>query len=85
MSLPAMANSNTSRWVESLLARTQSLPPSFAVHLHPEHWLINNSSKFLYHNPTAVRSFSVHINSPHNFPTVHPRRYLCTPYSGRLS
>ncbi|KAJ7498060.1 Spt20 family-domain-containing protein, partial [Mycena galericulata] len=31
-----------------LLEKNESQPPSFSVHLHPEHWTLNNVSKFLY-------------------------------------
>ncbi|KAJ7036529.1 Spt20 family-domain-containing protein, partial [Mycena alexandri] len=31
-----------------LLEKNASQPPSFSVHLHPEHWTLNNVSKFLY-------------------------------------
>ncbi|KAJ6457416.1 Spt20 family-domain-containing protein [Mycena vitilis] len=34
---------------QDLLEKNASHPPSFAVHLHPEHWTLNNvSTKFLY-------------------------------------
>ncbi|CAK5273644.1 unnamed protein product [Mycena citricolor] len=45
-----MANYNRTRHAEDLLERNASSPPSFAVHLHPEHWTLNNASKFLYNN-----------------------------------
>ncbi|KAG6855908.1 hypothetical protein H0H87_009514 [Tephrocybe sp. NHM501043] len=48
-----MASYNTTRFVEDLLERTVALPPSFTVHLHPEHWTLNNGSKFLYNNQIA--------------------------------
>ncbi|KAF8166152.1 Spt20 family-domain-containing protein [Pholiota molesta] len=48
-----MADYNRTRSVEQLLDKTESLPPSFTVHLHPEHWVLNNGSKFLYHNQIA--------------------------------
>ena len=50
-----MASYNTTRYVEDLLERTQSLPPSFTIHLHLEYWTLNNGSKFLYNNQIAVR------------------------------
>jgi transcription factor SPT20 len=53
-----MAGSNRTRAVDDLLARTRDDPPSFTVHLHQEHWILNNGSKFLYHNQTAVRLIS---------------------------
>jgi hypothetical protein len=28
--------------------------PSFTINLYPEHWTLNNGSKFLYNNPVAV-------------------------------
>ncbi|KAK0444826.1 Spt20 family-domain-containing protein, partial [Armillaria borealis] len=36
-----------------LLAKTEAKPPSFTVHLHAEHWVLNNGSKFLYNNYAA--------------------------------
>ncbi|KAF8903448.1 hypothetical protein CPB84DRAFT_1814626 [Gymnopilus junonius] len=44
---------NRTREVEQLLQKTQSSPPSFIVHLHAEHWVLNNGSKFLYNNQIA--------------------------------
>ncbi|KAK0497381.1 Spt20 family-domain-containing protein [Armillaria luteobubalina] len=44
---------NQTRQVEELLAKTQSKPASFTVHLHAEHWVLNNGSKFLYNNYAA--------------------------------
>ncbi|KAF8993803.1 Spt20 family-domain-containing protein [Cyathus striatus] len=49
-----MAGYNRTRFVEDLLERTSNDPPSFTVHLHPEHWVLNNGSKFLYHNQMAA-------------------------------
>ena len=49
-----MAGYNRTRYVEQLLEKTESLPPSFTVHLHAEYWILNNGSKFLYHNQIAV-------------------------------
>lgn len=49
-----MAGYNRTRYVEQLLEKTESLPPSFTVHLHSEYWVLNNGSKFLYHNQIAV-------------------------------
>ncbi|KAG6888748.1 hypothetical protein C0995_006219 [Termitomyces sp. Mi166 len=48
-----MASYNTTRFVEDLLEKTASLSPSFTVHLHLEHWTLNNGSKFLYNNQIA--------------------------------
>ncbi|PPQ97862.1 hypothetical protein CVT26_013031 [Gymnopilus dilepis] len=48
-----MAGYNRTREVEQLLQKTQSSPPSFVVHLHAEHWILNNGSKFLYNNQIA--------------------------------
>ncbi|KAF8211129.1 Spt20 family-domain-containing protein [Mycena galopus ATCC 62051] len=40
---------NRTRQAEDLLEKNASQPPSFSVHLHPEHWTLNNvSTKFLY-------------------------------------
>lgn len=49
-----MAGYNRTRSVEQLLEKTESSPPSFTVHLHPEFWVLNNGSKFLYQNQIAV-------------------------------
>ncbi|KAJ8509503.1 hypothetical protein ONZ45_g8330 [Pleurotus djamor] len=48
-----MAGYNRTREVEELLQRTESKPPSFTVHLHPEYWSLNHGSKFLYNNHIA--------------------------------
>lgn len=58
-----MAACNRTRAVEDLLARTDAQPPSFTVHLYQEHWVLNNGSKFLYHNQTAVRLISMYISA----------------------
>ncbi|KAF8911231.1 Spt20 family-domain-containing protein [Mucidula mucida] len=44
---------NQTRQVEELLAKNESHPPSFSVHLHPEHWTLNHGPKFLYNNHVA--------------------------------
>lgn len=49
-----MAGYNRTRSVEQLLEKTESEQPSFTVHLHPEFWVLNNGSKFLYQNQIAV-------------------------------
>ncbi len=49
-----MAGYNITRSVEELLEAHRSSPPSFTVHLHPDHWTLNNGSKFLYNNQVAV-------------------------------
>lgn len=51
-----MAGYNISRSVQELLNEHESSPPSFTVHLYPEHWTLNNGSKFLYNNQVAVCS-----------------------------
>jgi len=56
-----MAGYNRTRYVEQLLEKTESLPPSFAVHLHSEYWVLNNGSKFLYNNQIAVSDWKVVI------------------------
>ncbi|KAF9461492.1 Spt20 family-domain-containing protein [Collybia nuda] len=48
-----MAGYNRTRFVEELLERTESSPPSFTVHLHSEYWTLNQGSKFLYNNQIA--------------------------------
>ncbi|EKM50542.1 uncharacterized protein PHACADRAFT_213459 [Phanerochaete carnosa HHB-10118-sp] len=48
-----MTDYNVTRSVEGLLAQHESSPPSFTVHLYPEHWTLNNGSKFLYNNQVA--------------------------------
>lgn len=50
-----MPDYNLSRAVALLLAETESTAPSFTVNLYPEHWTLNQGSKFLYNNPVAVR------------------------------
>lgn len=49
------------RSVDELLAQHKSSPPSFTIHLYPEHWTLNNGSKFLYNNQVAVRSAACRI------------------------
>jgi hypothetical protein len=49
-----MAIYNRTRYAEELLEKTDSLPPSFTIHLHLEYWTLNNGSKFLYNNQIAV-------------------------------
>ena len=49
-----MASYNVMRSVEDLLTQYESSPPSFTIHLHREHWNMNNSHKFLYHGQPAV-------------------------------
>lgn len=52
-----MAGYNLTRSVEELLDANDTLPPSFTVQLHPEHWSLNGGgSKFLYNNQVAVSS-----------------------------
>lgn len=51
-----MAGYNRTRQVEELLERHTKSPPSFSVHLYPEHWSLNQGGKFLYNNQIAVRS-----------------------------
>ncbi|TFL01998.1 Spt20 family-domain-containing protein [Pterulicium gracile] len=48
-----MAYYNCTRQVDALLESTQHKPPSFTIHLHSEHWTLNNGSKFLYNNQIA--------------------------------
>lgn len=49
-----MAGYNITRSIDELLAEHESSPPSFTVHLHPDHWTLNSGSKFLYNNQLAV-------------------------------
>jgi transcription factor SPT20 len=49
-----MAGYNLTRTIEELLAKTNTLPPSFTIHLHLEYWTLNNGSKFLYDSQVAV-------------------------------
>ncbi|KAK0203109.1 Spt20 family-domain-containing protein [Desarmillaria ectypa] len=51
---------NQTRQVEELLAKTESKPPSFTVHLHAEHWVLNNGSKFLYNNYSLLDDIRAH-------------------------
>lgn len=56
-----MAGYNLTRTVEEVLEHFEKDGknlPSFTVHLHPEYWILNNGSKFLYNNPVAVRATS---------------------------
>lgn len=55
MALGLIESYNRTRYVEELLETVDEKPPSFTVHLHPEYWVLNNGSKFLYHNQIAVR------------------------------
>ncbi|KAJ6568358.1 Spt20 family-domain-containing protein [Mycena vulgaris] len=48
-----MAGYNRTRYVEDLLEKNASHPPSFSVHLYPDHWTLNNASKFLYNTPIS--------------------------------
>ncbi|KDQ50742.1 hypothetical protein JAAARDRAFT_199735 [Jaapia argillacea MUCL 33604] len=48
-----MAGYNLTRSVQELLEKNESSQPSFTVHLYPEHWTLNNGSKFLYNNQVA--------------------------------
>ncbi|KAJ7068910.1 Spt20 family-domain-containing protein [Mycena belliarum] len=48
-----MAGYNRTRYVEDLLEKNASHPPSFSVHLHPDYWTLNNASKFLYNTPIS--------------------------------
>jgi len=58
MALGLIETYNRTRYVEELLDSIEGQPPSFTVHLHQEYWILNNGSKFLYHNPMAVRSLA---------------------------
>lgn len=53
----ATVHYNVTRYVERLLERHQSSPPSFTVHLYPDHFTLNQPTKpqFLYNGPMAVR------------------------------
>ena len=50
-----MALYNTSRFVQGLLKDYENAPPSFTIRLYREHWILNNSSKFLYNHQIGVR------------------------------
>jgi hypothetical protein len=69
----AMAGSNGTRGIDALLASTDGKPASFSVHLYPEHWVLNNGSKFLYQHQTAVRLFLCVGDVSSLASTVHPR------------
>ncbi|KAI0077762.1 hypothetical protein K474DRAFT_1620724 [Panus rudis PR-1116 ss-1] len=45
-----MACYNLTRFNDDLLRKHENDPPSFIVRLYPEHWTLNNGSKFLYTN-----------------------------------
>ena len=49
-----MALYNMSRFAQGLLKTHETSPPSFTVRLYREYWTLNNGSKFLYNNQTAV-------------------------------
>ncbi|KAF6753152.1 Spt20 family-domain-containing protein [Ephemerocybe angulata] len=53
MALGLIESYNRTRYSEELLEKIEHQPPSFTVHLHPEYWVLNNGSKFLYHNQIA--------------------------------
>lgn len=48
---------NPTRLHEQILQLHTEDPPSFTVHLYPEHWLINNSRPNLYHTPISVSGY----------------------------
>ncbi|KIM60570.1 hypothetical protein SCLCIDRAFT_1216637 [Scleroderma citrinum Foug A] len=48
-----MSGYNITRSAEDLLDKYESFPPSFSIHLYPEHWTLNAGPKFLYNNPVA--------------------------------
>ncbi|PPQ70665.1 hypothetical protein CVT24_000673 [Panaeolus cyanescens] len=67
-----MSGYNRTRYVEQLLEKTESSPPSFTVHLYPEYWVLNNGSKFLYHNQIAsllddIRAHRIPVDFLHLF------------------
>ncbi|TFK23191.1 hypothetical protein FA15DRAFT_670690 [Coprinopsis marcescibilis] len=53
MALGLLESYNRTRYVEELLDRTKDDPPSLAIHLHADYWILNNGSKFLYQNQMA--------------------------------
>ena len=79
-----MAGYNRTRYVEQLLEKTESLPPSFAVHLHSEHWVLNNGSKFLYNNQIAVSDWKAVIRCVLTRIAVSPGRYKGSSHPNRL-
>ncbi|KAG6334563.1 hypothetical protein ID866_4518, partial [Astraeus odoratus] len=48
-----MTGYNITRSAEELLDEYESSPPSFSIHLYPDHWTLNNGPKFRYNNPVA--------------------------------
>lgn len=58
-----MALYNTTRYLQGLLKEYEDAPPSFTVRLYREHWILNNSTKFLYNNQMAVRIFNRRVLS----------------------
>lgn len=48
-----MTGYNITRSAEELLAKYELSPPSFSIHLYPDHWTLNNGPRFLYNNPVA--------------------------------
>ncbi|KAJ3552987.1 hypothetical protein NM688_g3859 [Phlebia brevispora] len=53
LAVHGMAGYNITRSIEELLSEHELSPPSFTVHLHPDHWTLNGGSKFLYNNQIA--------------------------------
>jgi hypothetical protein len=46
---------NPIRHQREILQRHENDPPSLTLAFYPEHWTLNNSSKFSYQTPVAVR------------------------------
>lgn len=67
---------NITRSVEELLGKYESSPPSFSIHLYPDHWTLNNGPKFLYNSPVAsflddIRAHRIPVDFIELFDSVH--------------
>lgn len=71
-----MTGYNITRSAEELLGKYESSPPSFSIHLYPDHWTLNNGPKFLYNSPVAsflddVRAHRIPVDFIELFDSVH--------------
>lgn len=71
-----MTGYNITRSAEELLGKYEYSPPSFSIHLYPDHWTLNNGPKFLYNSPVAsflddVRAHRIPVDFIELFDSVH--------------
>ncbi|KAI6044449.1 Spt20 family-domain-containing protein [Pisolithus marmoratus] len=71
-----MTGYNITRSTEELLSKYESSPPSFSIHLYPDHWTLNNGPKFLYNSPVAsflddIRAHRIPVDFIELFDSVH--------------